>query len=425
MVKHIFTLLIFAAEILIVSQSNSASTMDGNVITAVENIQPDIQLCLRLSSAQEQNDQITQWYIDQFFENPSNQRIIELRRSVVLDGRPIISPTGADGQPIIGGFNALPAHIKDAFTTIASDRVGRILLFRLLIEIHKKGRAKALKQRQITFSPVDLVANTCYSSGDCTIRVPYTALPMNGNGTYTADTTPYFTPVVDDSRRDVAWTVRLEAETPFAIVLFHEMLHWFHNLFDEDRYTRERNGLAGYGAFGESISEPIPIGPNETFSAYVASSSRLFKPLTPSHVPGLFLPGLITEHVDSRFYVYFVQQVVFLPVDRSNPQSIPLHDPEIADIVRQNPGIDCVSMWMDLDGKIPYEDVRTILGSIEYESCPGDELSENAFRKSLRVPIRVGYYFLPTGGRQLLSEVQIETARRSFYHAVDSTKWMN
>jgi hypothetical protein len=124
-------------------------------IASGENIQPNIPQCIELSAAPISNEEVTQCYIDQFFRIPTNPKIIELRKTVGLDtSKPIISTAG--------GFDQLPDHIKNAFTMIAEDKVGRMLLFRLLLEIHKRERTTAIQQRQITFA--NDASGMCYSS---------------------------------------------------------------------------------------------------------------------------------------------------------------------------------------------------------------------------------------------------------------------
>lgn len=230
-------------------------------------------------------------------------------------------------------------RIITAFLKVANNPIGKLLLYRILIEI-----------RRISYN--------CAQSGDCKEEQNYNLLRgKNKSITFVKDeytiayneragviyikfdwfNTNTDFQVVGKLEGNVFHIVTEgtcdEHDTTFAhgdVWLFHEMLHWYHFLHDR-----------------------------ATYDAYSASADNK--------------PETITSHK--------IGQIFYKDYTSSSPDNLK----KIS-----------AHQWL-IDGeaeeeKVSYEEMRTILGGDVNNVCTdGDELSENAYRIYARLPMRFGH----------------------------------
>lgn len=134
----------------------------------------------------------------------------------------------------VNGTDVVKRQFWQTFRHIAEDSVGRVLLYRLLIEIR---RINTLTNDGCCEGNINLLEvntrNACRhiqvldNSGK--------GFSFNSGGIIRVDFTSNLRASVLSSNNGIVTTV--EESCPFEVALFHEMLHWFHFLRNFNRYN--------------------------------------------------------------------------------------------------------------------------------------------------------------------------------------------
>jgi hypothetical protein len=135
----------------------------------------------------------------------------------------------------------------DAFNKMASNPVGRVLLYRLLIEIRRVDESN----KGICEPPISLVSDATYSDG--TVRNKARSIKIIapkpgenqfgfGDSNLTFGTSPIPVPalkLVESDAKNADMPEIVDTEyfgVPLDCVLFHECVHWFHHLRNYARF---------------------------------------------------------------------------------------------------------------------------------------------------------------------------------------------
>lgn len=172
-------------------------------------VQPTPAEVVVWSCANIQNDNITNWYLSVFG---------------LSENRGTISVVGYLGncpRKIINFDSSMSQSSRDAFvkvfTTIASNSVGRALLYRLLLETRNN-------TKKITIQESDHAA---YLRNEDVMKFPISEAPH---------CLPVLDKTMDGNHNLVSITKHIARKDS---TVFHEMLHWFHQLHNASRKTTE------------------------------------------------------------------------------------------------------------------------------------------------------------------------------------------
>lgn len=261
--------------------------------------------------------------------SPSITRIISFNANV--------NDTSVTDPGIPNAFISRSALFKREFRKIASTSVGRVLLYRILIEIRRhQENNEGCTESPIVLSASDVfVRNTCrnlrivYRDGDFAFR-PQGELAFSNA---IADET-----VIGSAVRDTGYSKVILCPDTVSVSLFHEMLHWYHHLRNVDRMNKE--------------------------------AGRVTKPHFHTHFLGKYYWGGLNSCanewrgrlVSEQPWLAF--SVIFGPADYVN-----------------------------------FEELRTVLGvtyrgsidQYQQNYLQGDDLSENLYRMCIGIPLRFGY----------------------------------
>ncbi|MBR1734216.1 MAG: hypothetical protein IJ730_02020 [Alphaproteobacteria bacterium] len=236
----------------------SALYKSGNIYFPADGTQPTTEEAVEYSCANIADDNITDWYIRVFGGDTG----VELSHGYTVptsDLAPQMSfaADGSSAHIITVNTTGAPANFcKDfwqIFRIIASDPVGRILLYRLLIEIRRfnhngKGcfgtdvKSQANIQIRNASRSIVISFNDSNSFKETTVKKESIKLLATNvsfdeqahiNFSVSARKTIVIGPKTDDS-----YFLNKE-ERSNDIALFHEMGHWYHFLRDTDRLANE------------------------------------------------------------------------------------------------------------------------------------------------------------------------------------------
>ena len=191
------------------------------------------------SGARYNDDCITNWWIKVF----GGDRAVELsyeRGFAPVNDYAIPMGFGAGGVAthiiqIAGTPIGFEQQFWRTFRDIATDPVGRVLLYRLLIEIRRRdnGTPEGCCEAGINVANLDN-RNECRSVR--IINNQNNGFSFNSGGLIRVDFDPNNgTSVL--SRKNVGTITTEEEVRPWDVGLFHEMLHWFHFLRNPDRFN--------------------------------------------------------------------------------------------------------------------------------------------------------------------------------------------
>ncbi|MDR2268472.1 MAG: hypothetical protein LBD81_03425 [Holosporaceae bacterium] len=233
----------------------------------------------------------------------------------------------------------------NAFRRVASNPIGRVLLYRILLEIFRPTEALDA----LVLHP-GIIVNLPARNAAKTLLIRYSRDPNNAwfdpNGIFMFSNR--LSPItllkrIHNRRNNYEICVGEDAiANTVTTTIFHEFLHWFHFLRCQSRMANYRIGYAA------NMAAP------------------------PAAPPPLFLSAHSVTHV-----LYGFPVPVLVP---------PL---PIATINSQLP-------WNNGAGQCNYEEILTIIGRdiaapMAAEYLVGDDLSENAYRMSVRLPHRFGH----------------------------------
>jgi hypothetical protein len=165
---------------------------------------------------------ITQWYVDAFFTNGFGFDVNNAAGNIMNVGRSVNG-----------------ANFNNVFRVIAANPVGRVLLYRLLIEIRRQdGGGSGCCGDGIVVLNSDRDAarsvQVVRTRPDCFEFEPYQHRTVIRFGTL---------PINGDCLRIVHNVLStVPVAIPFDVILFHEMLHWFQLLRHPVRFDREDAG---------------------------------------------------------------------------------------------------------------------------------------------------------------------------------------
>ena len=256
---------------------NAAINCDGNIYFPADGTQPTTEEAVEYSCANvdnRENSPITEWYMKMFGYN------YDAKTSVIKAGFArgsqavceiinfdlVASPKAGAKVMTVNERNCFWA----VFRKIASNPIGRLLLYRLLIEIRRGGSNGGSVGDDVAYKPVAIIQNrnNCrcinilchnsnsfvYSDKGCSIRFYF-----NDNMRITTVSEEYG----NSSNRQYRTIASCKRSSD--IGLFHEMIHWFHRLRHIIRYSHESSGFSQ-----DNFSEEIKYvdRPNIMIGAY-------------------------------------------------------------------------------------------------------------------------------------------------------------
>lgn len=277
--------------------------LDKNLFSTIS--QPTTESLIKLSLAKSKSKQVTEWYTQKFIDN-------------------IITFDSNMDQNLQNCF------LKN-FKKIASNPVGRALLFRILIEVQKDNSNKKLKKISV---------------------IQYAKIGFNEEKSLLyfdeINTKPCVIQKQKHIFRQTTYTLAEETTDNIDINIFHEMCHWFHALSNPERKQIEGNYIENLDAQAKALKttedmKKLPIaryfwGNIDNFNAYADCYWK----------DKFFGRDIATIEMDAQF------------------------------------------SYHNKVGLISFEEVRTILGTNSkvdnYKE--GDDLCENLYRRSKGLRIR-------------------------------------
>ena len=258
----------------------SAMKKQGNIYFPADGTQPTTPEAVEYSCANidnRENSPITEWYMQMF-------GVIPYKRNGTNDDDYIKAgwspPPRGDGEINTRRIISFPAAnfgflqidaIQDVadpdvpdskvsrftlfernFRKIASTSVGRVLLYRILIEIrrHQNGNSTGYQEEGI---PLNILKTRnlhrsihiygCQTRGSFSIDNGFIVFRMKPAKIYPAI----------GKKNAMGYTHIQYSEASLDISLFHEMLHWYHALRDTDRSTNESN----YDGYYSLVNHPF------------------------------------------------------------------------------------------------------------------------------------------------------------------------
>ncbi len=215
-------------------RAEHACSADGNIYFPADGTQPTAKEVAEYSCANIDNradSPITKWYMQVFGVIDKNGRNSTNDNDYIKAG---YNHKSEDIVPIFTfpDDNHCESFIK-IFKMVAKTSLGRSLLYRIIIEIRRRnannfGCYQSSKQRQFFRTLSVKSTNRFYFSGG-SIKY-YIHIPCKFE-------------IVKDGYIILTNPQNLDMDTELSIILFHEMLHWFHDLSDED-YHEKTEGLS-------------------------------------------------------------------------------------------------------------------------------------------------------------------------------------
>lgn len=232
-----------------------------------------------LANKQSENDeQVTEWYMKAFGckINDSDQ-IIKL--GVDAGGTPVPIVELDKSYP---KKNLLPSF-WNTFKAVASNPVGRILLYRILIELRRKKGVEGCQEGGIEVGPQYLKVRNCLRQLTIVFGDPgfsFDQFVESGNSTVRAYL--YFTPAVngfpDPVLSGTQQQLNINSTThcfTADVGLFHELVHYFHSLRDFGRYSSSRKvtDFSKDTTFGKYMEALNQVDSNNNLHQYIKSSA--------------------------------------------------------------------------------------------------------------------------------------------------------
>ncbi|MDR1034522.1 MAG: mitochondrial inner membrane protease ATP23 [Holosporales bacterium] len=264
----------------------------------IDGRQPTTHEAIQWSGANVNDVAVTEWYMMMFgWTNQWGQTLNMGFTPPGAGGGQAACPILSMGPTMVAPQNLIPQFLH-AFREIASNPVGRILLYRLLIEIRRTSLAPGtggVQEGVIPIAPQNPVARNCARSlivnrvGDFN-NWSYTPASAIGNGVMDCSFGQWIVGLVVKNKlkngHDHLYTNKIFLRGQLSNCLFHEMLHWYQQLRYFDRFNIEHNQIIpptrfpvrslpydyyyqnAYtnGQTHKSWSTPIPPGPGGTMA---------------------------------------------------------------------------------------------------------------------------------------------------------------
>lgn len=319
-----------------------------NICFYVDGRQPSILDAVTLSCAKEQDTAVTDWYMKMFGVIDKDGKDSDIDDNYIKAGvnekNQIVRIVDISKLPKQDERKDLPRKYdssRDAFIQnfrkIASNPVGRTLLYRILIEIRRKLNGEGYVEVNKNIEKPNIIGK---KRNNCR----YLEVIWNTKGNafsfhkriikFGVQYPPIDPTTVGKLQDDKYYEIILYSR-PDDVGLLHELIHWYHFLRDPKRYAKEYNAENGaVKIYGKKLGEEgiaIPIG------SY-----------------------------------YWPQQELS---DKWRWSAVP---------------------WVVLCGNnlvVDFEEIRTILGSHTSISkyLAGDDISENLYRSCIGEPLRFGH----------------------------------
>lgn len=234
---------------------NAAMALNGNIYFPENGEQPTEAEAEVLSCATfEENDvnsPITDWYITMFggSDHTNHNPNLQIGFTTIIGAHLIaLAPRPASAAIITMDAASMTAGTRTAdfwqdFRRIASSRIGRILLYRILIEIRRQRNIEGTWKAYVsTDVPGIISAANLKRRANC--RNITISWDVRGNSFSKDEHTIKYANV---NRKLTTICEKMGNNHPISIVereshigLFHEMVHWFHVLRHPERHSKER-----------------------------------------------------------------------------------------------------------------------------------------------------------------------------------------
>lgn len=295
------------------------------------------------------NSPITEWYMQMFGWHKDGEEAIEAGFDENNGPRPILKMNNSmyarDSSCLSCRANSHVTEFWQTFRQIASNSVGRVLLYRLLIEIRRRnntnaGCAENAEENQTAPQPRGTKPRSNYRK----INIKSGNRNAFSYNEVTIEFCPYH------NKRKMTTVCQQQPEKPYRMLglytrpddigLFHEMLHWYHLLRAPRRFVTEKTAGAGtikLNGYSNANGLTIYIG------AYYWNTTRT------------------NPEVDNKYNI-------------------------------------SATPWKSrINNRIQFEEIRTILGSNVdvWNYMQGDDLSENLYRATRGSYMRFGHSTSP------------------------------
>ncbi len=239
----------------------NAMNLDGNIYFPADGSQPTTHEAVKYSCANVDNSPsspITEWYMKMFgvipFRNVDRPGVDDYIKAGYDNSNTtyrIIDTSNLLTKDANGEFPRNYSHQRDAFEKnfrkIASTYVGRVLLYRLLIEIRrhantfkKPGCLEASINCSISIDSRNDCRHLMISWRPSGNSFSFTQKTINFGIQYPTKKITTIGPIEDNDYHKIILYPRSDD-----VGLFHEMIHWYHSLRHIGRYSLERNANNG------------------------------------------------------------------------------------------------------------------------------------------------------------------------------------
>lgn len=229
--------------------------------------QPTTEDAAKLSCANIDDENITQWYVDMFCKYKNGMKIInnsklqyanileehDVNKTISLNGKLTIKSKDVKQKNTISPSKILiinsqqDVKIMNCFRAIASNPVGRVLLYRLLIEItrHNSENQYVEEFRCLPEKKEGLLKNR---QSILSINIEFNSKAatstFNTTGYITLNNTKFSKMILTIKDQILTLTDDEQKNDELDIDLFHEMLHWYHKLRNGQRFNNSSTGNA-------------------------------------------------------------------------------------------------------------------------------------------------------------------------------------
>lgn len=327
----------------VISSSKSGEDTCRYLYFPKNGVQPTAAEAVAYSLADVQDGRITEWYMRMFgwpdaggaqlmfgFTSPKD-KLSQKQPSPIIK----IAPT-----------NSNPSFFWNMFRIIADNPIGRVLLYRIILEIRK---CYCSSNGEVNNETIRSYNKMLFVESSTTVSIVYRpagpSVAFGENAAIVMNNTTsksIISSCIGSSFGENSVAI-VPSAGPFSIALFHELCHWFHFLLNPERYLTERLSASGTVMLDGRLD-----GPNRSLKIPLGN---------------LYWPREKTV-TDKQWR------------ERLNVSAIP---------------------WLTAmpwqKEVVNFEEVRTILGSsvASPDFQNGDDLLENLYRYSLGYPLRFGH----------------------------------
>lgn len=327
----------------VVHSSVNGSDPERRIYFPKNGVQPTADEAVAYSLADIQDGRITEWYMRMFGWSDAGGAQLMFGFASPKDKLSQKQPS-----PIIkiAPNNCNPSSFWNVFRVIADNPIGRVLLYRIILEIRK---CYCFSNGEVSNEKIRSYNKMLFVESSTTVTIAYRAAGSfsvfgeNAAIAMSNTTSGSITSSCIGSSFGENSVAIVPSAGPFSIALFRELCHWFHFLLNPERYLTERLSASGTVMLDGRIDGPdrslkIPLGNLYWPREKSVTDKQWRERLSVSAIPWLIAMSRQKEVVN-------------------------------------------------------FEEVRTILGSsaTSPDFQNGDDLSENLYRYSLGYPLRFGH----------------------------------